>query len=114
MVPLDNGTLPTIFPASMGALIVGGSELVPGSAGVHVAGWNRGKSLQLIREYEPNYQTDGESGTNEVKRKSSRRRRLYLAKLIGLTPTQMQSAPQCNISSSSRLPQTHNAFVAVA
>lgn len=87
-VPLADGSEPSIFPLTLGALIVGGSELSPGGEGV--SGWNKEMSLRLITQYDAGYETDNENGTEENKAKSSRRRRLHLAKLIGVTPGQIQ------------------------
>lgn len=81
--------MPANYPATLGALIVGGSELIPEGDGV--TAWNKEQSLQLILQYDPGYETENENGTDEGRRKSSRRRRLHLAKLIGVTPAQVQS-----------------------
>lgn len=51
-------------------------------------GWNSSKSLALIRQYEPGYASDGE-GEEDAK---SRRRRLRLARLIGVTRVQLNFA----------------------
>ena len=45
-VPLPDGTEPDIFPATLGALAVGGSELAAGTGSA--ANWNRDLSLRLI------------------------------------------------------------------
>mmetsp|Transcript_16241 Transcript_16241/g.40407 ORF Transcript_16241/g.40407 Transcript_16241/m.40407 type:complete len:150 (-) Transcript_16241:708-1157(-) len=90
-VPLPDGSMPDQFPPTLGALIVGGSELTPG--GDNTPGWNKQMSLALIRKYDPAYDTDGDDSDPDTdnKRRSSRRRRLHLARLIGVTPAQMQA-----------------------
>ena len=87
-VPLPTGGEPANFPPTLGALILGGSELLSGGA---AASWNMDQSLQLILQYDPAYQTENETSSSDGrKRKSSRRCRLHLAHLIGVTVSQMQ------------------------
>lgn len=91
-VPLRDGTEPDIFPATLGALAVGGSELAAGTG--TAANWNRDLSLRLILMYDPNYETEAEALPEDAQRveRSSRRRRLRLAKQIGVSPPQLQMA----------------------
>ena len=88
IVPLNNGTLPTTtvdYPHSFEELIVAGNEMLPLS-GLNNP-WNSTKSLALIRLYDPAYETDDDS--SEV---SARRRRLEVARHIGITGPQLNFA----------------------
>ena len=49
--------------------------------------WNAKKSLELIREYDPGYATDNDDTPDH-----SRKRRLTLAKLLGVTTMQLNFA----------------------
>jgi hypothetical protein len=97
-VPLPDGRTPAIFPETVGQLVVGGSELAAGST--EVAKWNANMSLQMILQYEPGYESDTEAaGTSDdiKKARSSRRRRLHVARLAGITPSQMVLVAQESI-----------------
>lgn len=85
IVPTRNGTNPvSTYPTSLAQLLVPGNELLPdGSKNT----WNIQMSLELIREYDEGYETD-----NNDEATSSRRRRLHLAKLLGITTSQLNCA----------------------
>ena len=83
-VPLSDGSFPVNdCPQSVLNLIVAGNESLPNG---EVNNWNARKSLDLIKEYEPGYETD-ENAPN-----LSRKRRLKLAMLLGVTSTQLNIA----------------------
>jgi len=84
-VPLPNGELPRNDYPTIAELIVSGNEKLP--CGVS-NDWNAQKSLKLIREYDPTYETDDETASDVT----SRRRRLKLAQHLGLTPAQLNTA----------------------
>lgn len=85
VVPKDDGTDPVAaYPTSLEQLLVAGNELLPNGATNY---WNKERSLALIREYDPGYETD-----NADEPFSSRRRRLHLAKLLGITTSQLNYA----------------------
>jgi hypothetical protein len=77
-----DGTQPTCEYPVIEELLVGGSETLPSG---NENNWSASKSLQLIREYEPGYATDGEAG-DETR---SRPRRLKVAQLLGVTTGQL-------------------------
>jgi hypothetical protein len=95
-LPLSDGRFPVDFPASLGVLVVVGSELEVGGE-ANVSSWSAKRSLDLIKQYDSAYETDAE-GTADERRvaRSSRRRRLHLAKLIGVTPSQMAWVAQAS------------------
>lgn len=72
-------------------LLVAGNERL--SSG-DVNGWNSDKSLLLIREYDPGYDTDGIDSED----KKSRRRCMVLAKHLGVSSAQLNLA-QINLAS---------------
>jgi hypothetical protein len=81
IVPKMNGELPTIEYPIIEHLLVAGNERLPsGTANT----WNAGKSLSLIREYDPGYETDDTGGETR-----SRPRRLRVAQLLGITNAQL-------------------------
>ena len=83
-VPLSDGSFPVNdCPQSVLNLLVAGNESLPNGQGNN---WNARKSLDLIKEYEPGYETD-ENAPN-----LSRKRRLKLAMLLGVTSTQLNIA----------------------
>ena len=83
-VPLSDGSFPVNdCPQSVLNMLVAGNESLPNGQGNN---WNARKSLDLIREYEPGYETD-ENASN-----LSRKRRLKLAMLLGVTSTQLNIA----------------------
>lgn len=89
-VPLPNGNAPTSFPTTLAHLVVGGSEFAPQTT--NVSSWSREDSLKTILLYEPDYESEAEGagiGPVDKNARSSRRRRLYLARLIGVTTGQM-------------------------
>jgi len=89
IVPLSDGTNPTCeYPESICNLIVSGSELLPGRDITN--NWNKTKSLNLIKQYQPDYNSDAESDNEDSSR--SRNRRLKVAKLIGITSSQLNFA----------------------
>jgi len=89
IVPLSDGTNPTCeYPESICNLIVSGSELLPGRDITN--NWNKTKSFNLIKQYEPDYNSDAESDNEDSSR--SRNRRLKVAKLIGITSSQLNFA----------------------
>lgn len=71
-------------------LLVAGNERLPSG---DVNGWNSDKSLHLIREYDPGYDTDGIDSED----KKSRRRRMVLAKHLGVSSAQLNLA-QINLA----------------
>ena len=82
-VPLSDGSFPVNdCPQSVLNLLVAGNELLPNG---QENNWNA-KSLDLIKEYEPGYETD-ENAPN-----LSRKRQLKLAMLLGVTSTQLNIA----------------------
>ena len=88
IVPLSNGTLPNTtvdYPHSFEELIVAENEMLPLS-GLNNP-WNSTKSLALIRLYDPAYETDDDSSEA-----SARRRRLEVARHIGITGPQLNFA----------------------
>ena len=89
IVPLQDGSHPTCdYPETICSLIVSGKEKLPGKDTVN--NWNKTKSLNLIKQYIPDYTTDSDSDTEDSSR--SRNRRLKVAKLIGITGTQLNFA----------------------
>lgn len=76
---------PPLFPPNVASLVVSGSETPPGTHARN--SWNSTKSLQLIQFYDPGYHSDTPSGEGH-----SRRRRLTLARLIGVTRHQLKTA----------------------
>ena len=90
IVPLRDGSDPTCeYPESIGNLIVSDGELLPEKDVVN--NWNKTKSLDLIKQYEPDYSSDPETSDNECSERS-RNRRLKVAKLIGITGPQLNFA----------------------
>ena len=84
-VPLISGVLPTSeYPRCIYSLLVAGNEKLPDDS---PNTWNAVKSLELIREYDPGYETDGNENVG-----SARKRRMVLAKHLGITPYQLDSA----------------------
>ena len=85
IVPRNDGRDPeAAYPISLEQLLVAGNELLPsGSQNT----WNKKCSLDLIKEYEPGYETDDADEAT-----SSHRRRIHLAKLLGITTSQLNSA----------------------
>ena len=81
IVPKMNGELPTIEYPVIENLLVAGNERLPSGT---VNTWNAGKSLSLIREYDPGYETDDTGGETR-----SRPRRLKVAQLLGITNAQL-------------------------
>ena len=77
---------------------VGGSELEAAGT-TRAASWDRGKSLELIRFYDPGYETDDvrEDEDEDEMMASFRRRRLKLAGLIGSTRAQMALVAQASV-----------------
>ena len=71
-------------------LLVAGNETLPSG---NKNSWNSDKSLALIREYDEGYDTDG-YGNEE---KKSRRRRMVLAKHLGVSSSQLNLA-QINLA----------------
>jgi len=97
-VPLPSGNLPTgAFPTTLGILVVGGSELQVGYS--QVSEWSREKSIDLIQQYDSGYLTEVEDSGRNKEARSSRRRRLHLAKLLGVTPGQMALVAQASFLS---------------
>jgi hypothetical protein len=82
IVPLANGHLPESSMPTIAKLLVAGNEKLPNGA---VNDWNAKKSLKLIREYDPAYETDDESAETTT----SRKRRLKIAQCLGLTGPQL-------------------------
>ena len=84
-VSLISGIEPTSeYPRCIYSLVVAGNERLPDDSS---NSWNAVKSLELIREYDPGYETDGIENFG-----SARKRRLVLAKHLGITPYQLDSA----------------------
>lgn len=81
-VPLSSGAHPDNEYPTIAKLLVAGNEKLP--SGVP-NDWNAQKSLRLIREYDPAYETDDEGAVNVT----SRRRRLKLAQHLGLSTSQL-------------------------
>ena len=89
IVPLSDGSNPNCeYPESICNLIVSGSELLPGRDITN--NWNKTKSFNLIKQYQPDYNSDAESDNEDSSR--SRNRRLKVAKLIGITSSQLNFA----------------------
>jgi hypothetical protein len=87
-VPLPDGQpfpANTEYPATISSLLVSGNEKIPGTNTVNT--WNREKSLAVIRLYDAGYETDD----NAQEQTSSRKRRLKLAKLIGVRVEQLDA-----------------------
>jgi hypothetical protein len=81
IVPKMNGELPTIeYPVIEHLLVAENERLPSGTANT----WNAGKSLSLIREYDPGYETDDTGGETR-----SRKRSLKVAQLLGITNAQL-------------------------
>jgi hypothetical protein len=72
-IPNDQGNMPEVFPTNINELIVAGNELLPN--GQH-NGWNKAKSINLLRFYGEEDQTDNEDEYSQ----SSRARRFRLAR----------------------------------
>ena len=86
-VPLPDGTLPLgEYPVSLAALLVAGNESLPNG---QLNTWNAKKSRDLLIQYDPNYETDGE--VEELSTRS-RNRRLRLARVLGVTRAQLNFA----------------------
>ena len=83
-VPKADGTPVTCaFPNCLEELIVAGNETLP-SGGINT--WNSAKSLELLREYDPGYETGDDIDEGSTR---SRFRRLKVATAIGITRVQM-------------------------
>ena len=90
-VPLSSGLEPrSEYPTSIYSLVVAENEKLPHDT-VNI--WNATKSLTLIREYDPGYET--EDSDNFV---SARKRRLVLATHLGVTPYQLNTAVRVHYS----------------
>ena len=72
------------FPRCLEQLLVAGNESLP--SGV-VNTWNKVKSLALLHEYDPGYDTDGMDADEESSK--SRARRLKVASALGVTRMQL-------------------------
>ena len=84
-VPLPDGSFPVNeCPPSILNLLVAENESLPNNKGTNI--WNAEKSLDLIKEYDPGYEIDGDASN------FSRKRRLKLAMLLGVTSTQLNIA----------------------
>ena len=81
-VPKASGNLPTSDYPKIENLLVSGSEKLPDGT---TNAWSASKSLDLIREYEEGYATDGAKG-DETR---SRPRRLKVAQILGVTVAQL-------------------------
>eukprot|EP01126_Amoeba_proteus_P025812 TRINITY_DN2564_c0_g1_i6.p2 TRINITY_DN2564_c0_g1~~TRINITY_DN2564_c0_g1_i6.p2 ORF type:complete len:227 (-),score=20.30 TRINITY_DN2564_c0_g1_i6:173-853(-) len=86
-VPLADGTLPSGDIPTIEQLLVSGREKLPSSGDLNP--WNAKKSLILLRQYDPGYETD-----EEEELATSRRRRISLGRHLGITPTQFNLASQ--------------------
>ncbi len=83
-VPLMNGGDPLSgYPRCMYSLVVAGNEKLPNDS---QNTWNAGKSLALIREYDPGYETDGNDSYGPA-----RKRRMVLTTHLGVTTYQLNS-----------------------
>ncbi|PNW71284.1 hypothetical protein CHLRE_16g647750v5 [Chlamydomonas reinhardtii] len=89
VVPRPDGSMPTVdFPESILQLLVAGNESLPdGSRNT----WNKSKSKSLLRQYEDASESESETDDNEYSSKS-RARRLKLARLLGISNTQLNFA----------------------
>lgn len=86
-VPLPDGTLPIgEYPASLATLLVAGNESLPNG---QLNTWNVTKSRDLLRQYDPDYETDDDVEEGSTR---SRNRRLRLARVIGVTRAQLNFA----------------------
>ncbi len=84
-VPLISGALPkSEYPRCIYSLLVAENEKLPDDS---PNTWNAAKSLELIREYDPGYETDGNENAGSVSK-----RRKVLAKHLGITPYQLDKA----------------------
>lgn len=79
-----DGSMPIEFPQTIGVLIGHNVDTVPR--------WNAVNSLQLIREYDSGYITDSDDNCDDED--CNRRRRVLVAKHIGVSRYQLNSA-QC-------------------
>lgn len=75
---------PNLEYPTIAMLIVAGNEKIPGTDEKNT--WNAKKSLALIKEYEPGYETDEEETV------PSARRRIKLAQCLGISPSQINLA----------------------
>lgn len=84
---------PPVFPATLQHIVVGGSELAPDSRAR--LQWNIGKSRDLIRFYDDEYESEFE-GRDDME--SSRQKRLRVARMIGVTSGQMSLVAQASFA----------------
>jgi hypothetical protein len=90
VVPKQDGTnLACEFPQTIGNLLVSVNEKLPNGQSNT---WNKTKSLLLLREYDPAYDTDADSDTDIEGGERSKNRRLRVAKVIGITRGQLNFA----------------------
>jgi hypothetical protein len=83
-VKTREGREPTSPLPTIEKLLVAGNEKLPSGT---FNDWNAKKSLKLIREYDPGYETDEEEAVQ-----TSLKRRLVLSQHLGITPTQLNIA----------------------
>ena len=95
-VPRDDGQFPrdlgVEFPQHLAALCVAGNEITAGERHM-VHHWNRSKSKALLHFYGEGDETDVDTAdASEAALQSSRRRRLRVARKIGVSKTQIAAA----------------------
>ena len=95
-VPRDDGQFPrdrgVEFPQHLAALCVAGNEITAGERHM-VHYWNRSKSKALLLFYGEGDETDVDTAdASEAALQSSRRRRLRVARKIGVSETQIAAA----------------------
>eukprot|EP00299_Pterocystis_sp_00344_P015903 c7958_g1_i1.p1 GENE.c7958_g1_i1~~c7958_g1_i1.p1 ORF type:complete len:220 (+),score=29.87 c7958_g1_i1:22-660(+) len=90
-VPRSDGTTPAVdFPVSLSQLLVGGSETVPDQRSGR-ADWSIAKSKALLEAYNEQF-SDAESDSEAKKEIKSRRLRLRVARVLGITTSQLNFA----------------------
>ncbi|KAG2423832.1 hypothetical protein HXX76_014992 [Chlamydomonas incerta] len=89
LVPRPDGAMPTVdFPESLQQLLVAGNEPLPGG---QRNTWNKSKTKALLRQYGDASETDDETDGDEFSSRSQAQR-LKLARLLGVTSTQLNFA----------------------
>jgi hypothetical protein len=87
-VPLSDGTTTQVeYPYCLAHFMTPGNVALDNRLPANTPKWSRAKSLTLIRQYEPGYETDdgGEEGP------SQKRRARCLARHLGFTNTQLEA-----------------------
>ena len=91
-IPNSEGNYPEVFPQTLDQLLVAGNESRTNKRGTR-AGWNREMSNAVLEFYEMERLSGGEvSSDDEDYEKTSRAKRLKVARAIGVTKTQLNFA----------------------